>query len=44
MKDEFILPPSYFILVTRQWLHCGFRSSYSCGAAGEFPERLKDEG
>jgi len=43
MKDEFILPPSYFILVTRQWLYCGFRGPYSCGAAGEFSERMKDE-
>jgi ubiquitin len=23
---------------------CGFRGSYSCGAAGEFSERLKDKG
>jgi hypothetical protein len=23
---------------------CGFRGPYSCGAAGEFPERLKDKG
>jgi hypothetical protein len=33
MKDEFILPPSYFILVSRQWLDYGFRSHHSGGTA-----------
>jgi hypothetical protein len=27
-----------------QWLICGFGSSYSCGAAEEFGERMKEKG
>jgi hypothetical protein len=46
-KDYEVLELLNFSTLNRfdqQWLYCGFRGPYSCGAAGEFPERLKGNG